>query len=234
MHWISKECQWFGSLYHVFMVGDSAGAQLTSQYAAMLHNLEYMSHFHFPHPGIFLKAIGLNCGMYDMSIQAAEKRSGIHLDYLGKHLPADDPRFRALESIGSNYPPAHITTACHDFLRECAQPMHRLLTEKGIESQWKCYGTEENETVGHVFHVNILLPDAVQCNDDAAARSLDGQYAAFGKVTSGMDVVDEIAATKTGFQDRPVAEQKIASITVDTKGEIYPEPNKLPDPYGRF
>ena len=68
----------------------------------------------------------------------------------------------------------------------------------------------------------------------ADAKHLDGQYAAFGKVTSGMDVVDAIAKTRTGMQDRPIAEQKIASITVDTKGETYPEPNKLPDPYGRF
>ena len=66
------------------------------------------------------------------------------------------------------------------------------------------------------------------------AKHLDGQYAAFGKVTSGMDVVDAIASTKTGPQNRPIAEQKIASITVDTMGETYPEPNKLPDPYGRF
>ena len=66
------------------------------------------------------------------------------------------------------------------------------------------------------------------------AKHLDGQYAAFGKVTSGMDVVDAIAAARTGMQDRPVEEQKIASITVDTHGENYPEPNKLPDPYGRF
>ena len=66
------------------------------------------------------------------------------------------------------------------------------------------------------------------------AKHLDGQYAAFGKVTAGMDVVDAIASTRTGMQDRPVAEQKIASITVDTKGQSYPEPNKLPDPYGRF
>ena len=66
------------------------------------------------------------------------------------------------------------------------------------------------------------------------AKHLDGQYAAFGKVTSGLDVVDSIAATKTCMQDRPVEEQKIASITVDTHGETYPEPNKLPDPYGRF
>ena len=66
------------------------------------------------------------------------------------------------------------------------------------------------------------------------AKHLDGQYAAFGKVTSGLEVVDAIAATKTNFQDRPLEDQKIASITVDTHGEIYPEPNKLPDPYGRF
>ena len=66
------------------------------------------------------------------------------------------------------------------------------------------------------------------------AKHLDGQYAAFGKVTSGLDVVDAIASTKTGPQDRPIVEQKIASITVDTIGEEYPEPNKLPDPYGRF
>ena len=66
------------------------------------------------------------------------------------------------------------------------------------------------------------------------AKHLDGQYAAFGKVTAGMEVVDEIAATKTDYSDRPQQEQKIASITVDTHGEIYPEPNKLPDPYDRF
>ena len=66
------------------------------------------------------------------------------------------------------------------------------------------------------------------------APHLNDQYAAFGKVTSGMEVVDAIAATKTNFQDRPLEEQKIASITVDTKGVDYPEPNKLPDPYGRF
>ncbi len=68
----------------------------------------------------------------------------------------------------------------------------------------------------------------------ADAKHLDGQYAAFGKVTAGMDVVDAIAKVKTNRSDRPLEEQKIAAITVDTHGESYPEPNKLPDPYGRF
>ena len=63
---------------------------------------------------------------------------------------------------------------------------------------------------------------------------LDKQYAAFGKVTEGIEVVDAIAAVKVDGNDRPLTEQKIASIRVDTLGEEYPEPKKLKDPYGRF
>ena len=53
------------------------------------------------------------------------------------------------------------------------------------------------------------------------APHLDGQYAAFGCVMDGMDVVDRIASVRTGMQDRPVVEQKIARATVDTFGETY-------------
>lgn len=56
---------------------------------------------------------------------------------------------------------------------------------------------------------------------------LDGQYAAFGKIIEGLDVVDKIANVKTDYSDRPLKEQKIHSITVDTFGEEYPEPEKL-------
>ena len=56
---------------------------------------------------------------------------------------------------------------------------------------------------------------------------LDGAYAAFGKVIAGMDVVNEIAETKTDFEDRPKEEQKFAKVTVDTKGVDYPEPEKV-------
>ena len=55
----------------------------------------------------------------------------------------------------------------------------------------------------------------------ADAPHLDGDYAAFGKVTEGMDVVDAIAQTPTGFQDRPVKEQRIRKATVETFGETY-------------
>lgn len=55
---------------------------------------------------------------------------------------------------------------------------------------------------------------------------LDGQYAAFGCVTAGLNVVDDIAGTKTDRNDKPVTPQRIAKVTVDTFGVDYPEPEK--------
>ena len=61
----------------------------------------------------------------------------------------------------------------------------------------------------------------------ADGHFLDGQYAAFGKLTSGEDVLDRIAAVRTNFSDRPRQEQKMVSVTVDTFGVDYPEPEKV-------
>ena len=169
MQWICKN----RTRYHldpqrIILLGDSAGGQLTSQYAAIWSNPVYAALFRIKLPKIRICALGLNCGVYDLSARAADPRKGLQLDYLGKDLSPEDPRFRVLESIGENYPPAFLTTSCHDFLRPNAEPMCRFLTEKGIDAAWKCYGTEDNEAVGHVFHVNIALEEATQCNDDAA------------------------------------------------------------------
>lgn len=58
------------------------------------------------------------------------------------------------------------------------------------------------------------------------APHLDGAYAAFGKVTEGMEVVNQIADVRTDYSDRPMKEQKIKAMTVETFGEEYPEPVK--------
>ena len=166
MEWVCCNAQ----RYHldpnrILLVGDSAGAQLASQYAAIAANSNYAALFPFTVPAITIRACGLNCGMYDLAALAQGPRKGIHLDYLGKQLSSDDPRLQVLDAISSNYPPCFVMTACHDFLRAEAEPMYRLLREKEIDTVYKCYGSEEKKEIAHVFHVNIALPEAITCND---------------------------------------------------------------------
>ena len=59
------------------------------------------------------------------------------------------------------------------------------------------------------------------------APHLDGEYAAFGRVTEGMDVVNEIAECRTSWADKPVVPQVMKKVTVETFGVQYPEPEKV-------
>ena len=169
MEWICKNA----ARYHldprrIILVGDSAGAQMASHYAAIAANPDFAALFHMTVPAIHIKALGLNCGFYNIADFAGGAHKGLARDYLGNQPDFSDTRLQVLESIDSNYPPTYVATACHDYLRGCAEPMYQFLTDKGIPCRWKCYGSEGDESVAHVFHVNIPLPDAVRCNDDEA------------------------------------------------------------------
>ena len=153
----------------IILLGDSAGAQLTSQYAAIHTNPAYAELFNLDPAKVHICAVGLNCGIYNMEPWLATPRKGLPLDYLGKALSPADPRLQVLDAVTDKYPPAFITTSCNDFLRENAEPMYNFLTAKAVPCAWKCYGTPERQEVGHVFHVNIALPEATECNDDSAA-----------------------------------------------------------------
>lgn len=168
LEWVKMNAQ----RYHldperIILLGDSAGAQLTSQYAAMHTNPEFAALFGLNMARVRIRAVGLNCGMYDMSEWTGKKLRGLALDYLGKGFATDDPRLNVLEAVNEKYPPAFITTAANDFLKDNAEPMCRFLRERGVSCQWKCYGTPEQKHVAHVFHINILLPEAIECNDDS-------------------------------------------------------------------
>ena len=85
-------------------------------------------------------------------------------------------------------------------------------------------------------HTRGVLSMARSMNPDSAgsqffimhknAPHLDGAYAAFGKVTEGIEAVDKIAETEVDYHDRPVEPQVIKKVTVDTFGEKYGEPEK--------
>jgi len=61
------------------------------------------------------------------------------------------------------------------------------------------------------------------------APHLDGSYAAFGKITEGQDIVDKIAQVPTDYNDKPLEEQVMETVTVETFGVDYPEPEKMPE-----
>lgn len=100
-----------------------------------------------------------------------------------------------------------------------------------IRGEFAQNGYENNlkHTAGVLSMARSMMPNSAGSQFfimHKAAPHLDGEYAAFGKVIEGMDVVDKIASVKT-FMDSPYEKQVMASVTVDTQGEEYPEPEKI-------
>ena len=101
-----------------------------------------------------------------------------------------------------------------------------------IKGEFRSNGFAAND----VKHLRGVLSMARSMMPDSAgsqffvmhenAAHLDGQYAAFGKVTEGMDVVDEIAAVPTDMRDRPREPQVMEKVRLETFGTEYPEPKK--------
>ncbi len=100
-----------------------------------------------------------------------------------------------------------------------------------IKGEFSENGFENNlkHTEGVLSMARSMMPDSAGSQFfimHKASPHLDGQYAAFGKVIEGMDVVNKIATTNTDYSDRPLEEQVMKSVTVDTFGVEYPEPEK--------
>lgn len=101
----------------------------------------------------------------------------------------------------------------------------------GIKGEFSMNGVPNNlkHLRGVLSMARSMLPDSAGSQFfimHQNAAHLDGQYAAFGKVIEGMDVVDEIASTPTDYNDRPLKPQRMRSVTVETFGVSYPEPQK--------
>ena len=84
-------------------------------------------------------------------------------------------------------------------------------------------------TPGVLSMARTMIPDSAGSQFfimHQTSPHLDGEYAAFGKVIEGMDIVNKIAEMPTDYRDRPLEDQKMKSVTVETFGVEYPEPEK--------
>ena len=102
-----------------------------------------------------------------------------------------------------------------------------------IKGEFKHNGFSQNNlkhTRGVLSMARSMMPDTAGSQffimHDKAPH-LDGEYAAFGMVIEGMDVVDRIADTPTDYNDRPRTEQRMKKVTAETFGTDYPEPKKF-------
>lgn len=100
-----------------------------------------------------------------------------------------------------------------------------------IKGEFSFNGFENNlkHTAGVLSMARSMHPDSAGSQFfimHKDAPHLDGQYAAFGKVIEGMENVNAIAECDTDYGDRPLEVQKMAKVTVETFGEIYPEPEE--------
>lgn len=152
------------------LVGDSAGAQLASHYAAIFTNSDFAKLYGFTIPNVKIKAVGLNCGIYDPNTRLQNDLDDIFWAYIGQNTDIKSRDFQqkidVLSNITPDFPPAFVMSSHRDFLLPQAQPMYDLLKSKGIEAVIKIYGAPNRRDIGHVFHVNMNLPEAKLCNDD--------------------------------------------------------------------
>lgn len=172
--WIKER----GKKHHIdpdclLAVGDSAGAQLLGQYAAMLTNASfadlYKSRYGLELPAVNIRAIALNCGRYDMGLTSDADMNLLFRTYFNGDPSAFTTYTDTKKYLTKQYPPAFVMTAYHDFLREQAEPMAEALRSAGVEAECHIYGSRDDESIGHVFHCNVRLDEAKKCNDEECA-----------------------------------------------------------------
>ena len=102
----------------------------------------------------------------------------------------------------------------------------------GIRGEFSHNGFQNDlkHTPGVLSMARTMIPDSAGSQFfimHETSPHLDGEYAAFGKVIEGLEVVDKIAKVKTDYADRPMENQVMKTVTVDTFGVDYPEPETV-------
>ena len=168
MEWICRKAEIYGfDTDNVVIVGDSAGAQLASQYAVICTDPEYAKIMEITPPEFTLRAVGLNCGMYDLKKRVGEiPGNKLMIDYFTKDPSVYGKKLDVLSHVTEKFPPAYLLSAKGDFLVEQCRPMAELLRSKGVPCEYRIYGDEKT---GHVFHLDMRSDLARKANDEEIA-----------------------------------------------------------------
>lgn len=175
--WVLANAEEYGfDLNNVFAVGDSAGAHMLSMYTAMCTNAAYAAKVGvIPPEGFVPTAVALNCGAFKN--EPKEKTGDPLLDMFAEIMedflpnggtPEEFDLISPIDYVTADFPPAFVMTAEGDFLAGDALPLVHKLIDLNIEVTFHYYKSPERE-LGHVFHCNMKLDEARQCNDDECA-----------------------------------------------------------------
>ena len=165
--WVLENAEKYGfDTGNIFAVGDSAGATLLSLYCCIHINPEYARSYSFNAP-CCPKAVLLNCGLYHQPYSKKKDLTALLMANLMPHHGTEE-EYRLLHvdaHTTADFPPAFIMTGEGDFLADQAPLLYDNLKSLGVEAQYHYYGNKDN-VLGHVFHCNIRLPEAAECNRD--------------------------------------------------------------------
>ncbi len=170
MGWCLANAETYGlDMDNLFAVGDAAGAHLLAIYCCILTNAEYAANYGFGVPdGISIKAVALNCGRYEVRLDAtADKRvKELAADLLPEGgTPEEQRLISPNRHISSDFPPTFFMTAPKDFLLPQAQVLQLALVIAQVDFTYRFY-CDPKSSLGHVFHLDVRSEWARKCNDE--------------------------------------------------------------------
>ena len=149
-----------------YMVGDSAGAQLTANYCIIASNSDYRAKLDFFTYDLLPKKVCLNCGAYNM----AERNDNVSAWYLKNAVTEEQYKLfkDQLDYVNADFPEAYLMYSVNDDLSSHTKVLDEVLNKVGIAHITKAYG-QNNPDSGHVFHMNMYNPEGILCNEDECA-----------------------------------------------------------------
>ncbi len=159
--------KYFIDLNNIFLIGDSAGAQIAHQLTIIHTNKEYKKLMNLGSSNLKFKALGLNCGIYSLEKTTSNPFvKAVLSPYLGWQIKKYGQKINPLFYQNENFPPAFVFTSKHDFLRPFQKPLLDKLKKHNTEHIFKIYGQNEKGFLGHVFHIDIKNDIARKANSE--------------------------------------------------------------------